>query len=73
MTAPLEDNVRELIQAAYNLSMFLRESVAPHDAGSLSSDWPIQILSDNEQDACRLAAFMTTQQNALAALGYPVI
>jgi hypothetical protein len=65
----LECELGGLIQASYNLSMFLRESVAPHDAGALRHDWPLALTTDDEQCAYRLSVFLKAQEDALEALG----
>jgi hypothetical protein len=68
----LEQELGCLIQAAYNLSMFLRESVAPHDAGALSGDWPLKLVTSDENCSHRLAYFLQAQEQALKLLGCPV-
>lgn len=68
----LECDLRGLVQAAYNLSMFLRESVAPHDAGQLKDDWPLVLATNDIGCAERLKCFLQAQEETLAALGYPV-
>lgn len=65
--------LNQLKQAAYNLSRFIREHTAPHDAGTQSQDWPLQlIVSEDETAAHRLATFLEDQEQKLANLGYPV-
>lgn len=59
-------------QAAYNLSRFIRESVAPHDAGEQQDDWPLKLVVTDENEAFRLKCFLEDQEKALAALGVPV-
>lgn len=62
-----------LLQAAYNLSMFLREYVAPAEAGNQADEWPIKIVVADDPDAAnRLALFLQAQEQALAAAGAPV-
>lgn len=68
----IEREHNAIVQAAYNLSMFLREYVAPADAGKLRDEWPLVLATNDEDVANRLKCYLMAQEETLKQLGYPV-
>lgn len=58
-----------LRQAAYNLSKFLWDNVAPDNAGPQKTDWALNIISSDETTTHHLVTYLQAQQDALLALG----
>lgn len=60
-------------QAAHELMVWLRDNVQPEDSHDGQEDeWPVAILTDNAEDADRLACLFEELEDALADAGHPV-
>lgn len=62
----------KVTQAAHDLMVWLRDNLPPGDAEGQEDEWPVSILTDNAEDADKLAELFEELEDALADAGHPV-